>query len=86
MRNRVGTRAEAPVAEQNHTCSPMLSGSLVTRRVPAALLVMFRIGLVPSLIQPLRGQFRFWGSSAKQVITRGVMRLSVCGSFSEVHR
>ena len=25
MRNIVGTRAEAPVAEQNHNCSPILS-------------------------------------------------------------
>ena len=25
MRNIVGTRAEAPAAEQNHNCSPILS-------------------------------------------------------------
>eukprot|EP00959_Pyramimonas_sp_CCMP1952_P008974 187252-Pyramimonas_sp.AAC.1 len=65
MRSLVGTRVDAPVAVQNHTWFPMLSRSLVTRRVPAALRpkfiscpgfcqVLLRMGLVPSIAEPPR--------------------------------
>ena len=50
MRNMVGTRAEAPVAEQNNNCSPILS----TRKKRAALdhLVFRVVNLALALTGP----------------------------------